>query len=152
MPDAPASPARATMGGEKADEEASETTQGAGTFNERIHDAATTLAAVANPRTELFVLGDRGRMVARQRGLSVAWSAPMIAHVDEAVSLAHRIVEALDDGLGPIARDEKASTMSSRVSSGYRVMDSEVSADAGRAAYETQHRRTLKTMSGRTLS
>lgn len=70
-----------------------------GVFNERVLDAAAAATAAAGRRNELFVIGDRGGMVARQRGLSVAWSAPMIAHVDQAVALANRIVEALYERL-----------------------------------------------------
>lgn len=71
----------------------------AGVFNERVLDAAASLATAPNRRTELFVLGDRGLMVAQQRGLAVTWSAAMIAHVDEAVPLANRVVEALYERL-----------------------------------------------------
>lgn len=68
----------------------------AGVFNERVLDAAEAVtAAMPHPSTELFVLGGRGLMVARQRGLAVAWSAPMVAHVDQVVALANRVVEAL---------------------------------------------------------
>lgn len=72
----------------------------AGVFNERVLDAAeAATAAVSRRPTQLFVLGDRGQMVARQRSLAFVWSAPMIAHVDEAVSRADQIVEALYERL-----------------------------------------------------
>lgn len=68
----------------------------AGAFSERVLDAAARLVGggVGEPG-ELFVLGDRGLLVAEERGLAVAWSAPMIAHGDGATALANRIVEAL---------------------------------------------------------
>lgn len=69
----------------------------AGVFNERVLDAA--ISAMPPARSELFVLGDRGLMVAEQRGLEPAWTAPMIGHVDQAVALADRIVEALYERL-----------------------------------------------------
>ncbi len=70
-----------------------------GTFNEKILDAA---AAVVPPgRAGRFLLaGDRGAMIAAERGLTVEWSAPMITHVDQAADLAGRIIDALYERLG----------------------------------------------------
>ena len=52
-----------------------------------------------DPPAQLLLIGDRGQMVAEEHGDAVAWSAPMIAHVDQAASLANRIVEALYERL-----------------------------------------------------
>ncbi|ACB96352.1 F0F1 ATP synthase subunit gamma [Beijerinckia indica] len=68
----------------------------AGTFNERVLDAAGRLISAApDRRTALLLVGDRGLMVARERGLAIAWSAPMAAHAGQAASLANQIVEEL---------------------------------------------------------
>lgn len=66
----------------------------AGTFNERVLDVVESLVTGAGP-AELLLLGDRGLMVAEERGLVCDWSAPMIAHTGQAASLAGRIVEEL---------------------------------------------------------
>ncbi len=72
----------------------------AGAFNEHVLDAAATAAGeVPGQRTELLLVGDRGLMVAEQRALVVDWSAPMVAHSDQAAKLASRIVEALYERL-----------------------------------------------------
>jgi F-type H+-transporting ATPase subunit gamma len=73
-----------------------------GTFNERILDAAQSTAAAAQALGQpvsLLVLGSRGLTVAVQRGLAAAWSAPMIAHIDEAVPRAGQIIETLYERL-----------------------------------------------------
>lgn len=67
----------------------------AGVFNERVLDAAAKLAGSAPGRAQLLLVGDRGRMAADERRLAVAWSAPMVAHIGQATSLANRIVEEL---------------------------------------------------------
>lgn len=65
----------------------------AGTFNERVLDAVEErLKAGA---AELLVVGDRGAMVAAERGLAFTWSAPMVAHAAEVPALASRITDAL---------------------------------------------------------
>ena len=72
----------------------------AGAFSERVLD-------IASGKSEaLLLIGDRGLLVARERGLEVAWSAPMVGHADQVAVLANRIVEALYDRLdtGHIAR------------------------------------------------
>ena len=53
----------------------------AGTFNERVLDAAENHLKAAS--AELLVVGDRGAMVAAERGLVFGWSAPMVAHAEE---------------------------------------------------------------------
>lgn len=68
----------------------------AGNFNERVLDAA--LAITPRP-TELLVVGDRGLMIAAERGLKIAWSMPMIAHVDQAADLTNTVIEELYAGL-----------------------------------------------------
>jgi F-type H+-transporting ATPase subunit gamma len=74
----------------------------AGTFNERVLDVVHRLMGDAKPGSpvELMLIGDRGLMVAEEHGLVCAWSAPMIAHVGQAASLASRIVEELYERLG----------------------------------------------------
>jgi F-type H+-transporting ATPase subunit gamma len=65
----------------------------AGTFNERVLDAAEGYLNSAS--AELLVVGDRGAMVAAERGLVFGWSAPMVAHAEEVPMLASRITDAL---------------------------------------------------------
>jgi F-type H+-transporting ATPase subunit gamma len=65
----------------------------AGTFNERVLDAVEDHLKFAG--SELLVVGDRGAMVAAERGLVFGWSAPMVAHADEVPLLASRITDAL---------------------------------------------------------
>jgi F-type H+-transporting ATPase subunit gamma len=65
----------------------------AGTFNERVLDAAEDHLKFTG--SELLVVGDRGAMVAAERGLVIGWSAPMVAHADEVPLLANRITDAL---------------------------------------------------------
>jgi F-type H+-transporting ATPase subunit gamma len=65
----------------------------AGTFNERVVDAAEKHLTVEG--TELLVVGNRGKMVAAERGLVVGWSAPMVAHADEVPRLANHISDAI---------------------------------------------------------
>jgi len=67
-----------------------------GTFNDRVLDAVGRMqAGTASFGTELLVIGDRGLMVAEERGLAVDWSAPMVAHTAQVAALAGRISEAL---------------------------------------------------------
>ncbi|WP_068114760.1 F0F1 ATP synthase subunit gamma [Tropicimonas marinistellae] len=68
----------------------------AGAFNETVFDAAAPL--LGDPH-ELILAGDRGLIVAEERGLDVDWSAPMIAHAGQATSLAVRITEAIYERL-----------------------------------------------------
>ena len=49
----------------------------AGTFNERVLDAAERHLKAKG--SELLIVGDRGAMVAAERGLAFDWSAPMVA-------------------------------------------------------------------------
>jgi F-type H+-transporting ATPase subunit gamma len=65
----------------------------AGTFNERVLDAAER--HLKSHAAELLVVGDRGAMVAAERGLVIGWSAPMVAHAAEVPLLASRITDAL---------------------------------------------------------
>jgi len=57
-------------------------------------------------RTELLLIGDRGLQAARERGLEVAWSAPMVSRAGQVSGLANRIAEALYERLdsGLVAR------------------------------------------------
>lgn len=73
----------------------------AGAFSERSLTAAKRLASAASrTQPELFVVGERGVALANEQGLEIAWSAPMMAHVEEAPHVADRIAEALYDRLG----------------------------------------------------
>jgi F-type H+-transporting ATPase subunit gamma len=68
----------------------------AGTFSSNVLDAALACApSTPDHRLDLFVVGDRGLLTAGERGLDVAWSAPMILHDDQATLLAERIADAL---------------------------------------------------------
>jgi F-type H+-transporting ATPase subunit gamma len=72
----------------------------AGTFSKRVLDAVGRLASAApKQRSEVLLIGDRGLLVADEKGMKVDWSAPMAAHVGEAAALADRIVEALYERL-----------------------------------------------------
>jgi F-type H+-transporting ATPase subunit gamma len=65
----------------------------AGTFNERVLDAAEDCLKSAS--AELLVVGNRGAMVAAERGLAFGWSASMVAHAEEVPMLASRITDAV---------------------------------------------------------
>ncbi len=65
----------------------------AGSFNERVLDVALPLAEAGTSR--LFIVGDRGLMVAGNRGRTPDWSVPMAAHTDEVSALADRISDAV---------------------------------------------------------
>ena len=69
----------------------------AGSFNERVLDVALPLADEGDGH--LFVIGDRGLMVAGNRGRRPDWSVPMAAHTDEVSALADRIADAIDAAL-----------------------------------------------------
>ena len=61
----------------------------AGAFSERVLSDAGTDPAMT------IVIGTRGLVVARERGLTPSWSAPMANHVDAVPSLANDIADAL---------------------------------------------------------
>ena len=63
----------------------------ASTFNERVLDAAER--HLNSDAAELLVVGDRGAMVAAERGLAFSWSAPMLVPAVPAPSAAIEIVE-----------------------------------------------------------
>ena len=65
----------------------------AGSFNERVLDAAER--HLKSDAAELFIIGNRGAMVAAEQGLVVGWLAPMVAHAEEVPLLASRITDAL---------------------------------------------------------
>ena len=69
----------------------------AGTFNERVLDAAER--RLKSDAAELLVVGNRGAMVAAERGLVFGWSAPMVSHAEEVPVLASRITDALYERL-----------------------------------------------------
>lgn len=79
----------------------------AGAFSERVLDRGRRASAMNGERpSELFLIGDRGMMIAREREISVAWSAPMIVHAGQMAALASRIVDALYERIdaGRVAR------------------------------------------------
>jgi F-type H+-transporting ATPase subunit gamma len=67
----------------------------AGAFSSHVLDSVQRLPGPAT----LMLVGDRGLTAARERGLEVAWSAPMVAHPAEVAALANRIADALYDRL-----------------------------------------------------
>jgi len=68
----------------------------AGAFSERVLDVAMQrLKGRPRDASELLLVGDRGLLVASERGLAVDWSAPMVSHVDQVATLGGRIVDAL---------------------------------------------------------
>ncbi|MYZ48972.1 F0F1 ATP synthase subunit gamma [Propylenella binzhouense] len=68
----------------------------AGTFSERVLDAAAPLLSQADDRgAELLLVGERGLILTEERALPVGWSAPMAAHSSQVAALADRIVDAL---------------------------------------------------------
>jgi len=68
----------------------------AGAFNRRVLDVVERLLRrPGGGAAELILLGGRGLMTADERGLSVGWSAAMVAHVDEVGALADRLTEQL---------------------------------------------------------
>jgi F-type H+-transporting ATPase subunit gamma len=63
----------------------------AGGFSERVLDAAgSDLEGSVK-----FIVGSRGTIVASERGVKPAWSAPMASHVDAVLGLANRLADAL---------------------------------------------------------
>lgn len=65
----------------------------AGTFTEHVLDAASgDLRDALN-----LIVGTRGLVIARERGVQPAWSAPMTTHVDAIPSFANRLADALYD-------------------------------------------------------
>ena len=69
-----------------------------GSFNEQILDHA--LARLASAQSELLLVGTRGEIVANERRLPFAWSAPAASHADDVPALASRITDALYTRLG----------------------------------------------------
>ena len=63
----------------------------AGAFDDRVLDAVEKDENGPTPR--LLLVGDRGLVRARERGLEIDWSSSMISHVDQAGALADRIAE-----------------------------------------------------------
>jgi F-type H+-transporting ATPase subunit gamma len=69
----------------------------AGSFNDRVLDKVAGYLG-SNP-VEILLVGDRGAMVAAERGLAISLVAPMVVHTEEVSSLANRITEALSQRL-----------------------------------------------------
>jgi F-type H+-transporting ATPase subunit gamma len=88
----------------------------AGAFTERVLDSVSRdLDGAVN-----LVVGSRGLLVAKERGIEVAWSIPMMAHPDAVASLANRLADAIYDHVagGGIA---KVDIVFSRATSGKDV-------------------------------
>lgn len=68
----------------------------AGNYSEQVIDAA---ADALRSTHRLYLAGGRGLMIARERGLSVDWSAPMITHPAQATALATRLGNAISDDM-----------------------------------------------------
>ncbi|MEN3162264.1 FoF1 ATP synthase subunit gamma [Tistrella mobilis] len=68
-----------------------------GGLPDRLLDRAMEVAGSAP--VDLLIVGDRGLMLAGVRGLDVAWSVPMLAHVDDVPALADHVAGALYDRL-----------------------------------------------------
>ncbi len=71
-----------------------------GAFDERVLRAATG----AGSQASLYVVGQKGKASAIERGLAVAWSTPMAAHALDAPAVAERIADAL---YGEVASGER---------------------------------------------
>jgi F-type H+-transporting ATPase subunit gamma len=65
----------------------------AGSFNDRVLDKAA--GHLGSSPVEILLVGDRGAIVAAERGLAVSLVAPMVLHTEEVPALANRITEAL---------------------------------------------------------
>jgi F-type H+-transporting ATPase subunit gamma len=65
----------------------------AGSFNDRVLDKVASHRG-SSP-VEILLVGDRGAMVAAERGLDVSLVAPMVMRIEEVPALANRITEAL---------------------------------------------------------
>jgi F-type H+-transporting ATPase subunit gamma len=63
----------------------------AGAFSERVLDAAMPDLE----RATTFLIGTRGAAVANERGIRLAWTAPMATHVRAIPSFANRLADAL---------------------------------------------------------
>lgn len=65
-----------------------------GAFNERVLKAAQAPTSTAHP-TKLLLVGGRGIVVARERGIDVEWSTAMMTQVGQVGALADAIAEQL---------------------------------------------------------
>jgi F-type H+-transporting ATPase subunit gamma len=63
----------------------------AGAFSERVLDAAASDVSSA----VVLMIGTRGTIVAKERGLLPTWTAPMATHVDAIPAIANQIADAL---------------------------------------------------------
>lgn len=64
----------------------------AGAFNERLLDLAE---ANSEAGRQLIVIGRRGDLLARERGLTVAWSAPMATHIGGVLGVTRSVADRL---------------------------------------------------------
>jgi F-type H+-transporting ATPase subunit gamma len=65
----------------------------AGSFNDRVLD--NVAGHLDSSLVEILLVGDRGAMVAAERGLAVSRVAPMVEHIEDVPALANRITDAL---------------------------------------------------------
>ena len=70
----------------------------AGSFNTHVLKAVRELSGEPH---DLLLVGDRGRMLAGEMGLTVHWSIPMAAHAKEVENIANRLMDALYARLRP---------------------------------------------------
>lgn len=66
----------------------------AGAFSEHVLDAAQKLRG-PDAGGALFIIGDRGLLVAQEKAIPCDWTVPMIGHPDQAARLASEIADAL---------------------------------------------------------
>ncbi len=67
----------------------------AGSFSEKVLEAAQAAATSSEGPAEILLVGDRGLLIAHEFGVEVNWAAPMVAHPARTAHLAGRIVEAV---------------------------------------------------------
>lgn len=71
-----------------------------GSFNEQIVERAMQHRDIAHVfQCEFLMAGTRGAMLADERGLPLAWSAPMITHADDMARFASSLTDALYERL-----------------------------------------------------
>lgn len=121
----------------------------AGAFSERVLDAA----AGDLDGSLKFIVGTRGTVVARERGINPAWSAPMASHVDAVLGLANRLADALYGYVAAGIVTQVDILFSRSVSGSGNVIDrhSLVPIDFGRFATPVAEQAPLTTLSPQAL-
>jgi F-type H+-transporting ATPase subunit gamma len=121
----------------------------AGAFSERVLDAASGDLADAVK----LIVGTRGAVIASERGIKPAWSAPMATHVDAIPSLANRLADALYDNVATGAIAEADILFSRSVPGRGIVVDrhSLLPVDFRRFARPIEHQAPLTTLAPQAL-